>query len=59
MEVLTVIGAHLQFIKASVVSKAIQKAKGLTEVIVHAGQYFDENMSDIFFDQLNIASHNY
>lgn len=54
MKIFTVIGARPQFIKASVVSKAIQVADGITECIVHTGQHFDSNMSDVFFNQLNI-----
>lgn len=54
MKILTVIGARPQFIKASVVSKAIAKNSALTEVILHTGQHFDKNMSDIFFNQLEI-----
>lgn len=50
----TIIGARPQFIKASVVSKAIAATDSLQEVIVHTGQHFDANMSDIFFDQLGI-----
>ncbi len=53
-KLLTIIGARPQFIKASVVSKAIAETDGLQEVIVHTGQHFDANMSDIFFDQLAI-----
>lgn len=53
-KILTIIGARPQFIKASVVSKAILETEGLTEVIVHTGQHFDANMSEIFFDQLGI-----
>lgn len=59
MKILTVIGARPQFIKASVVSKAIQEADGLTEVLVHTGQHFDANMSDVFFDQLAIPRPDY
>lgn len=58
-KILTIIGARPQFIKASVVSKAIQKTAGLTEMLVHTGQHFDANMSDIFFDQLGIPRPNY
>lgn len=54
MKLFTVIGARPQFIKASVVSKAIQETSGITESIVHTGQHFDSNMSDVFFNQLNI-----
>lgn len=53
-KLLTIIGARPQFIKASVVSKVIAETSGLQEVIVHTGQHFDANMSDIFFEQLGI-----
>lgn len=53
-KILTIIGARPQFIKASVVSKAIAETDGLQEIIVHTGQHFDANMSDIFFEQLGI-----
>ena len=53
MKVLTVIEIRPQFIKAAVVSKALM-SKGLTEFFVHTGQHFDENMSKIFFDEMNI-----
>src|SRR5690554_948723 len=58
-KIVTIIGARPQFIKASVVSKAIQKTDGLTEVLVHTGQHFDANMSDVFFDQLGIPRPDY
>lgn len=58
-KILTIIGARPQFIKASVVSKAIQETEGLTEVLVHTGQHFDANMSDVFFDQLGIPRPDY
>lgn len=59
MKILTVIGARPQFIKASVVSAAIEKATGLEEKIIHTGQHFDANMSSIFFDQLGIPKPHY
>lgn len=52
--VLTIIGARPQFIKASVVSRAIAQKDGIEEIMLHTGQHFDTNMSDIFFNQLNI-----
>ncbi|WLF83690.1 non-hydrolyzing UDP-N-acetylglucosamine 2-epimerase [Moraxella sp. ZY210820] len=58
-KILTVIGARPQFIKASVVSSAIQQKNGLSEIIIHTGQHFDENMSKIFFDELGIPKPNY
>ena len=59
MKILTVIGARPQFIKASVVSKAIQNSTILDEKIIHTGQHFDANMSNIFFDQLGIPKPHY
>lgn len=53
-KLITIIGARPQFIKACVVSQAIADTDGLQEVIVHTGQHFDANMSDIFFEQLGI-----
>ena len=52
--ILTIIGARPQFIKASVVSKAIRSAAGLEETLLHTGQHFDAGMSAVFFDQLGI-----
>jgi UDP-GlcNAc3NAcA epimerase len=57
-KILTVIGARPQFIKASVVSMALRKSD-LQEVLVHTGQHFDENMSDIFFRQMEIPAPSY
>ncbi|MEO9347261.1 non-hydrolyzing UDP-N-acetylglucosamine 2-epimerase [Acinetobacter radioresistens] len=59
MKILTVIGARPQFIKASVVSAAIKNTAGLSEEIIHTGQHFDTNMSNIFFDQLGIPKPHY
>ncbi|ALS99054.1 non-hydrolyzing UDP-N-acetylglucosamine 2-epimerase [Lacimicrobium alkaliphilum] len=61
MKILTVIGARPQFVKASVVSRAIleltQDQPGqVTETILHTGQHFDSNMSQLFFDQLGIPT---
>ena len=56
MKVLTVVGARPQFIKAAVVSSAIKAYPRhvLTEHMLHTGQHFDANMSDIFFSELSI-----
>lgn len=58
----TIIGAKPQFIKAAPVSRAIAEhnnltshSSPLTEVIVHTGQHFDADMSDIFFKELYIS----
>lgn len=59
MKIVTIIGARPQFIKAAVVSRAIADAEGAEEVIVHTGQHFDTNMSDIFFDEMSIPKPQY
>lgn len=53
-KILTVVGARPQFIKAAVVSRAIAQTESITEVLVHTGQHYDTNMSDVFFDELDI-----
>src|SRR5690606_35810507 len=58
-KILTVLGARPQFIKASVVSAEIAKHPSLTEAVVHTGQHFDGNMSDIFFDELGMSAPQY
>jgi len=54
MKVVTVIGARPQFVKAAVVSRAFQQIEGCKEIIVHTGQHYDANMSDIFFEEMSI-----
>ena len=58
-KIVTVLGARPQFIKASVVSHAIQASGLLKEVLVHTGQHFDPNMSDVFFAELGIRKPDY
>ncbi|MGJ7915477.1 non-hydrolyzing UDP-N-acetylglucosamine 2-epimerase [Massilia sp. LXY-6] len=53
-KILTIIGARPQFIKASAVSAAIAACPQLTEIVVHTGQHFDANMSDVFFPELGM-----
>ncbi|WP_348655567.1 UDP-N-acetylglucosamine 2-epimerase (non-hydrolyzing) [uncultured Sulfitobacter sp.] len=54
MKLLTVIGARPQFIKAATVSRVIKSRDDITEILVHTGQHYDANMSDIFFDEMQI-----
>jgi len=69
MKILTIIGARPQFIKAATVSRAIRKYNErcsttahpslIREIILHTGQHFDANMSDVFFRELDIPEPNY
>lgn len=54
MKIATVIGARPQFIKAAVLSRVIKAHPDVTEVLIHTGQHHDDNMSDIFFRELDI-----
>jgi UDP-GlcNAc3NAcA epimerase len=61
MKLLTVVGARPQFVKAAMVSRAIAnkvRSSGMvvSDVLVHTGQHFDDNMSAAFFDELDIVS---
>jgi len=59
MKILTILGARPQFIKAGAVSREIKKFNDIKEIIVHTGQHYDANMSDIFFEEMNIPKPNY
>jgi len=59
MKICTILGARPQFIKAAPVSRAIAEHDSLTEVIIHTGQHFDADMSDVFFKELNIPKPDY
>ncbi len=59
MKILTILGARPQFIKASAFSRALLAFPDMNEIIVHTGQHYDENMSDIFFEELAIPKPNY
>jgi len=53
-ELFTVVGARPQFIKASAVSAELRKI-GITETLIHTGQHFDPEMSDVFFQELKMS----
>ena len=57
MKVVTVVGARPQFIKAAVVSHVLRKKH--TEILVHTGQHFDHNMSELFFEEMHIPAPDY
>lgn len=59
MKIVSIIGARPQFIKAAVLTKIIEKEPGVNEVLVHTGQHYDENMSKVFFDELEIPRPHY
>lgn len=59
MKIVTVIGARPQFIKASSLSREVSKRDEVQEVLVHTGQHFDENMSKVFFEEMEIPKPKY
>lgn len=59
IKIFTILGARPQFIKAGTVSRAISKNDNAIEVIVHTGQHYDSNMSDVFFKQMQIPEPDY
>jgi len=61
MKIVTIIGARPQIIKAAALSRAIKEhyASRIQEVIVHTGQHYDDNMSQVFFNELGIPNPNY
>jgi UDP-GlcNAc3NAcA epimerase len=59
MKLITIVGARPQFIKAAAVSREIAKYPEIKELIVHTGQHFDANMSDIFFEEMSIPKPDY
>lgn len=59
MKIITVVGARPQFIKAAAVSRAFRTDSSIEEIIIHTGQHYDANMSDVFFDEMDIPKPKY
>lgn len=59
MKIVTIVGARPQFIKAGTISRELLNYPNIDEVIVHTGQHYDQNMSDIFFEEMKIPKPSY
>ena len=59
MKIISLIGARPQFIKEAIVNKELKEKENIKEIIVHSGQHYDFNMSDVFFKVLNIQKPDY
>lgn len=59
LKIITIVGARPQFVKAAVVSRAIRNRPGVEEIIIHTGQHFDANMSEVFFEEMDIPKPKY
>jgi UDP-GlcNAc3NAcA epimerase len=59
MKIVTIVGARPQFIKAAVVSRALRNYAEVNEVMIHTGQHYDNNMSSVFFKEMEIQEPNY
>jgi UDP-GlcNAc3NAcA epimerase len=61
IKLINIVGTRPQIIKASAISRAIRKyySNNITEIIVHTGQHYDKEMSEVFFDELEIHKPHY
>src|SRR5579871_2304563 len=58
-KIVTIIGARPQFVKAAVVSRILRNDPHMHEILVHTGQHYDANMSQVFFDELDLPTPHY
>ncbi len=54
MKIATLVGARPQFVKAATVARAVASRRDISHVLIHTGQHYDANMSDVFFSELEI-----
>ena len=54
MKIITILGARPQFIKAASLSRLLLLDKSVEEIVIHTGQHYDDNMSKVFFDEMEI-----
>lgn len=54
MKILNVVGARPQFVKAAAVCRALRAHPAIVDLLVHTGQHYDPEMSDVFFEQLGL-----
>jgi UDP-GlcNAc3NAcA epimerase len=59
MKVLTIVGARQKFIKSGAVSQILRGQVGISEILVHTGQHFDPEMSDVFFREMDTCQPDY
>lgn len=53
-QIVTVVGARPQFVKAAVISRLVARREDICEHLIHTGQHYDDNMSDVFFREMDI-----
>ncbi len=59
MKITTIVGARPQFIKAAALTRCLKHEKNIQEIIIHTGQHYDESMSNVFFNELDIPKPDY